>query len=164
MGTLAASSQAKAQFPLSWGWRLVVTIAKCLGTTGRGQVQGKKLTDDGALSREGRDPGPYPGATSPGHWRSQYIRHVLPIQAPTAEGWHQGQEPGARPRFHALSERLGEFSPTNSPTAWSLTCHWQEPSSRATAQIRCTPKQGPSHHSTLKCFPPSLGRLDARAD
>ena len=112
MGTVAASSQAKVPFPLSCGWRLVVTIAKCLGTSGRGQVQGKKLTNDGALSREGRDPGPYPGATSPGHWRSQYIRHVLPSQAPTAEGWHQGQEPGARPRFHALSERLGEFSPT----------------------------------------------------
>lgn len=123
MGTLAASSQAKAPFPLYWGWRLVGTIAKCLGTSGRGQVQGMKLTDEGTLCREGRDPGPYPGATSPGHWRSKYIRQVLPSQAPTAEGGHQGQEPGDRPGFHVSSERLGESSPTpEQAVLHQLTC------------------------------------------
>lgn len=71
-----------------------------------------KLTNDRALFREERDPGPQPGAANPGHRMSYHVRRVLPGQAATAEGWHHGQEPGARPRCHGSRERLGESSPT----------------------------------------------------
>lgn len=132
-------------------------LAACLGTSGRGQVQGIKLTHDRAVSRRR-------GIQAPTR------RWLIPaIEVPPSAA-----QPGSQGRKLAAGPRAGGSAPVSLPRGteqgtrphtWAshwpcrLICPRQEPK-----QVSPKTRIGPRHLCAVKRLPPRLGRLGAGTD